>query len=102
MKSRAKFSGRIKLKNVLAASCLFALVASWAAGSAFAQCAMCKASVQAAASGNVNPQAAADTFNLAVLVLLIPPVLMFIALFLVLLRYRKSADERGAAGLNTA
>jgi F0F1-type ATP synthase membrane subunit c/vacuolar-type H+-ATPase subunit K len=92
---------KMKLRKLIVALGAVALVASHAA-SAFAQCAMCKASVQAAASGSVNPQAAADTFNLAVLVLLIPPVLMFIALFLVLLRYRKSADERGAARFKAA
>jgi hypothetical protein len=63
------------------------------ATSAFAQCAMCKASVQAGAAANANPQAVADTLNLAVLVLLIPPVLIFSALFIVLMRYRRGAYE---------
>jgi heme/copper-type cytochrome/quinol oxidase subunit 2 len=66
------------------------------AASAFAQCAMCKASVQAGANASVNPQAFANTLNLAVLVLLIPPVLIFSALFVVLLRYRRNTNDGGA------
>jgi hypothetical protein len=69
---------------------------------AFAQCAMCRASVQAGANASANPQAVADTLNLAVLVLLIPPVLIFSALFLTLLRYRRGADESDAKGLRPA
>jgi Na+/phosphate symporter len=61
---------------------------------------MCKATLQASAS--VNPQAASDTFNLAVLVLLIPPVMLFVAFFLLLVRYRKGADEAGLKALGTA
>jgi hypothetical protein len=73
---------------------------AFGAVSAAAQCAMCKASVRGAASA--NPQAVADTLNLAVLVLLIPPVLIFSGLFLVLLRYRRGADDGGATRLKTA
>jgi hypothetical protein len=70
--------------------------------SALAQCSMCKASVQAGANASVNPQALADTLNLAVLVLLIPPVLIFSALFILLLRYRRSTGEVGAGRLMAA
>ncbi|HEX8175323.1 MAG TPA: hypothetical protein VF543_09395 [Pyrinomonadaceae bacterium] len=72
------------------------------AASAFAQCAMCKASVQAGANSSVNPQALANSLNFAVLVLLIPPVLIFSALFIVLLRYRRNTDDGGAHRLMTA
>ncbi|MBD0373571.1 MAG: hypothetical protein ICV60_22245 [Pyrinomonadaceae bacterium] len=89
------------LKSFLSALAAFVFLAAQAA-SAFAQCAMCKVSVQAGANSSANPQAVAQIFNLAVLVLLIPPVLIFAALFLVLLRYRKGADERDAGRLKTA
>jgi F0F1-type ATP synthase membrane subunit c/vacuolar-type H+-ATPase subunit K len=82
-------------KTLLTTLGLLMLLASQAA-SAFAQCAMCKASLQSSASASGNPEAVAQTFNLAVLVLLIPPVLIFIGFFLVLLRYRKGAHD-GAA-----
>jgi hypothetical protein len=89
---------RVKARTILVA--LGALMfMGFQAVSAAAQCAMCKASVRGAASS--NPQAVADTFNLAVLVLLVPPVLIFSALFLVLLRYRRGADDRGATPLKT-
>ena len=52
---------------------------------ALAQCAMCKAA--AAASS------AADTLNLAILVLLIPPVTIFCAIFIVAYRYRGAEGE---------
>lgn len=70
--------------------------------SALAQCAMCKASVQAGANASVSPEAFASTLNLAVLVLLIPPVLIFSALFIALMRYRRGAYERDAVGLRAA
>jgi hypothetical protein len=83
--------GSLKIKNLLPALAATALCASTPL-SALAQCAMCKANVQGAASA--NPAAVADTLNLAVLVLLIPPVLIFSALFLTLLRYRRASGER--------
>lgn len=54
---------------------------------ALAQCAMCK--VSAAASGSN----AADTLNLAILVLLIPPVTIFCAIFIVAYRHRAPQGE---------
>lgn len=53
---------------------------------AFAQCAMCRAA--AAASGD-----AGNTLNLAILVLLIPPVIMFCAIFIVAYRLRAAQGE---------
>jgi hypothetical protein len=67
--------------------------------SALAQCAMCKASVQGAASA--NPASVAETLNLAVLVLLIPPVLIFSALFLTLFRYHRGTNERGVKAVES-
>lgn len=52
---------------------------------AFAQCAMCRAA--AAASGNDT------TWNLAILILLIPPVILFCALFIVAYRFRAAQGE---------
>jgi hypothetical protein len=92
---------KIKLRGWLCALGTLLFSGSQSAG-AFAQCAMCRASVQAGANASANPQAVADTLNLAVLVLLIPPVLIFSALFLALLRYRRGTDERDAKGLRTA
>ena len=48
--------------------------------SAWAQCAMCRASVT---------QAFAKQLNLAILVLFVPPVTMFLAIFFVAFRNRK-------------
>ncbi|HKS30468.1 MAG TPA: hypothetical protein VJS44_21760 [Pyrinomonadaceae bacterium] len=90
--------GKAKLKGLLFA--LGALLFSaWQPTIALAQCAMCKASVQAGANSSVNPQAFANTLNFAILVLLIPPVVIFSALFIVLLRYRGGKGEREAGGL---
>jgi heme/copper-type cytochrome/quinol oxidase subunit 2 len=52
---------------------------------AFAQCAMCRAA--AVASGKEA------SLNLAILVLLIPPVLMFCAIFIVAYRFRAAQGE---------
>ena len=66
--------------------------------SALAQCSMCKASVQTGGSAS----AMAETLNMAILVLLIPPVLIFCAIFFVALRYRRTADDRPVDALNNA
>jgi hypothetical protein len=60
--------------------------------SIFAQCALCKAS--AAASG------ASNSLNAAILVLLIPPVTIFCAIFIVAFRLRAAPEEspRGKTG----
>lgn len=57
------------------------------APAALAQCAMCKAA--AAASGNN----VAETLNTAILVLLIPPVLIFCAIFVVAYRLREAEGD---------
>jgi heme/copper-type cytochrome/quinol oxidase subunit 2 len=62
--------------------------------SALAQCAMCRAAV-----GNSTEAAKASSgMNLAVLVLLVPPVALFCAFFIVAYRYRKAPDEMAAMG----
>ena len=56
---------------------------------ALAQCAMCKAVV----SGAANNTALAKGLNLAVLVLLIPPVTIFCSIFIVAIKYRKGRED---------
>jgi hypothetical protein len=53
---------------------------------ALAQCAMCKASIE----GSPDAVAAAHGLNLAVLVLLIPPVAAFVGIFAIFYRYRNA------------
>jgi hypothetical protein len=65
--------------------CIFVL-GLWGAPAALAQCAMCKAAV--AASGD----SAAATLDKAILVLLIPPVMIFCAIFIVAYRLRAGAQ----------
>lgn len=67
----------IRIGFVGAAVALCALAMS---DSALAQCAMCRASVT---------QAFAKSLNLAILVLFVPPVTMFLAIFFVAFRNRK-------------
>ena len=54
-----------------------------AAESTMAQCVMCRASIGANSSFMRN-------FNIGVLVLLVPPVSMFCAIFIIAFRHRKS------------
>jgi hypothetical protein len=61
-----------------------------------AQCAMCKAAV----AGSAEAARMAGGMNLAVLVLLIPPVALFCAFMVVLYRYRKAPDEARACCMN--
>ena len=67
----------IRMVMVAAAVTLCALTMS---DSALAQCAMCRASVT---------QAFAESLNLAILVLFVPPVTMFLVIFFVAFRNRK-------------
>ena len=61
--------------GAMVAACALAM-----SDSALAQCAMCRASVT---------QAFARNLNLAILVLFVPPVTMFVAIFFVAFRNRK-------------
>jgi hypothetical protein len=61
-----------------------------AAGSSFAQCAMCKAAIE----NSSDAAAASKGLNLAALVLLIPPVSIFAGLFGVIYRYRNVQGRR--------
>jgi hypothetical protein len=59
-------------------------VVALASGPALAQCPMCKQAVEASA----DPEAISGGLNLAVLVLLIPPVALFAGIFGIFYRYR--------------
>jgi len=62
----------------IAALCLLAL-----AEPTFAQCVMCRASLG-------NNSSFIRTFNIGVLVLLVPPVSLFCTIFVIAIRYRRS------------
>jgi heme/copper-type cytochrome/quinol oxidase subunit 2 len=79
--------------NILATAGLTAA----AHASALAQCAMCKAAV----AGSTESAATAGSMNLAVLVLLVPPVALFCAFIVVLYRFRKAPDESNARSLSS-
>jgi hypothetical protein len=63
-------------------------------GRALAQCAMCKAAIEASA----DAAAAASGLNLAALVLLIPPVAIFAGFFGLIYRYRNFQGGRKVPG----
>jgi hypothetical protein len=56
------------------------------AGSAAAQCAMCRATL----AGDPNAVAASHRMNMAVLMLLIPAIVIFSGFFVLMYRYRNS------------
>ena len=72
------------LKQLFVSACAI-LSLALTSSHAFAQCAMCRAA--AVASGKEA------SLNLAILVLLIPPVLMFCAIFIVAYRLRAAQGE---------
>jgi hypothetical protein len=69
---------RVVTLTAIVAACAFLLAAP-----AFAQCAMCRASLGS------NSSFMRD-FNIGVLVLLVPPVSIFCTIFVVAVRHRKS------------
>ena|SRR5215213_6996169 len=73
------------IKSVMGAVTLMVAMCS----SALAQCAMCKAAVASSA----DSASKASSMNLAVLVLLIPPLAMFCAFFVAAYRFRKAPGE---------
>jgi uncharacterized BrkB/YihY/UPF0761 family membrane protein len=72
----------------LIATLLFGLVLP-----AIAQCPMCRASLE----GSPEAAAATSQWNIAVLVLLIPPVAMFVGMFVLIYRYRNYNRSRTEA-----
>ncbi len=63
-------------------------VAIIAVGSASAQCPMCKAAIE----GSPDAAAAANGINLAVLVLLLPPVAIFAGVFVFVYKQRNAPN----------
>ena len=84
-----------KARRILSAMGGAAILAS-VSPSVLAQCAMCRAAV----TSSTEAASIASSMNLAVLVLLIPPVAMFCALFIIAYRYRKAPDEDGPSALH--
>jgi hypothetical protein len=78
--------GRIAKSLLVPAVFLALLLALEATGTA--QCSMCRASL-----GGSNNPFFVRSFNIAVLVLLTPPVAIFCSIFIVLNRYRTQEDE---------
>lgn len=72
---------RLRVKLIASGSFAFMM-----AGSAVAQCAMCKATL----AGDPNAAAASRQMNMAVLLLLIPAVIIFTGFFVLMYRYRDS------------
>jgi ABC-type xylose transport system permease subunit len=64
-----------------------------ASGTALAQCAMCKNAV----TGSPDAARLAGSLNLAIIILLIPPVLIFCGIFYALFRRRKSRETVGGS-----
>jgi heme/copper-type cytochrome/quinol oxidase subunit 2 len=75
-----------KVRTACAAALLLAALLA-APGPARAQCPLCRASLQQAGDS------VARTMNLAILVLLIPPVSIFCTIFAVAYRKRRGDDE---------
>lgn len=70
----------LRVVRIMILGAIVALCALTLSDSAFAQCAMCRAGVT---------QAFAKNLNLAIVVLFVPPVTMFLAIFFVAFRNRK-------------
>jgi hypothetical protein len=70
----------LRVTRMMIVGSIVALCALSVSDSALAQCAMCRAGL---------PQAFARNLNLAIVVLFVPPVTMFAAIFFVAFRNRK-------------
>jgi hypothetical protein len=72
---------------LLACAIALVVIALWS-DPAFAQCSMCKAVLS-----NAKDAKFVKSFNLAVLVLLVPPVTIFCSIFVVLRRHKGEAEN---------
>lgn len=81
----------VKFRRVWGALFTFAALLAWPAAAA-AQCPLCRSAVQQA--GDTT----ARTMNLAILVLLIPPVSIFCTIFAVAYKKRRGGDEDDETG----
>lgn len=78
----------ILLASIFSAALLWSL----SAGEVAAQCALCRTALQN------SGESVAQTLNLAILVLLIPPVAIFCSFFAVAVKMTKNEDERDGDG----
>lgn len=76
------------LPRVLVVCSLAMVVIALWSDPAFAQCSMCKAVLSSARDAKF-----VKNFNLAILVLLVPPVTIFCSIFVVLRRHKGEADH---------
>jgi hypothetical protein len=74
----------MKPLRVLALVCFVVLLITAVCAPSMAQCAMCGTSVR----NSADPEATSRTLDLAVLILLVPPVTIFAGLFGVFYRFR--------------
>lgn len=72
------------------------IVLGAAAAPAFAQCSMCRAALSASSEA----AAAASGLNLAIIVLLVPPVVIFVGVFVAGYRYRNAYRPAQASRLH--
>jgi uncharacterized membrane protein len=79
---------RRKIKTVLIAAGVILIVLALSIP-ALAQCAMCKTGL----AGSPEAKKLAESLNLAVIVLLIPPVMIFCGIFLAAFRRMRKSDE---------
>lgn len=75
-------------KEVLGRAAALALTVFASCSSALAQCAMCRTGV----AGSTNAQTLSRALNLGGLVLLIPPIIIFTAFFVLTWRYARTRD----------
>ena len=66
----------------------FVAIVFWQSWSAMAQCALCKNAV----TGSPSAAKLSESLNFAIIILLIPPVLIFCGIFAVAYKYRKSRE----------
>ena len=76
-------------RRIVSILMLAALIVAVTSGDALAFCPMCRTAIEGAAGA----RQAADGLNLAALVLLAPPVVIFAALFVVFYRLRNASAE---------
>jgi len=74
-----------KLLSIVAGAVSIVVSMSW---SAMAQCALCKNAV----TGSPSAAKLSESLNFAIIILLIPPVLIFCGIFAVAFKYRKSRE----------
>ena len=85
---RGKTAIKTKLITVVMRLAVLCSSVIFSASNVLARCAMCKLAV----SGSDSNGAMVSSLNLGILVLLIPPVVIFGALLIVLYRYAKLSD----------